>query len=1499
MPDEQLPPEASDSPSLPTTGAAASRPRATRNIVTRPDGKLVNVARQLGQLFVCVNGCCCGDEQFGAAPSRKELYFEEWTKRKLRNKVHLNESGCLGPCPLANVAMLLLEGHTTFFHSMNAESQVIALWDYIDAQVAANRYLPPPPELADFAFNAFSWQGGNTEGHLPGREAVLQAAVEQSGFLFLTQADTDLLALDRAIPLMAEDFPPVRAYTVNHLTSETDAIAFFDTVVPSAEVVVVRLHGGRASLPGFEHLQRLVEQNGQWLIAMPGTEDLDPDLTAASNAGVPVAHEVKAYLQYSGVDNYQQALYFMADHLLTAGYGYLPPIEQPRDGIYRAHTSDYSLEAWQRTADLARPTVGVLFYRSYLLTGNTDFIDVIVEEGDRLGLNVMPVFAYSLKDEAAARGELPAALSYFVDAEGTPTVDVVINTMSFAMGSAVEPGAGVALEADDWAVPALERLGVPQLQAITASTSNERWQASDAGLNPLDVAMNVAIPELDGRIITVPIAFKERAPRREGERRVIGGDVIYHAPDRERIARMLGIAQRLATLRRKPNAEKHIGVVLTNHNAKASRIANAVGLDSPASLLALLHRLADAGYEVRDIPATSDELMHMLVDHGHYDRDLLTTEQLRGAFARVSPEVYRAWFATLPSSRTAEVERQWDAAPGRYYVDDDGTLSLAGLEFGNVFVAVQPPRGYGMDKTAIMHRPDLAPPHPYLALYQWLARTPEEHGWGADALVHMGKHGSLEWLPGKGVGVSGDCYPDLLLQDLPMVYPFIVDDPGEGAAAKRRTHAVIVDHLPPPMTSADAYGPLLQVGRLVDEYYLLERTDPAKLPFLQQEIWQVIQDAKLDNDLSTLLNADGSMAGHIHLWDPSTHEDGVPYSISDLTASDFRHLVEAIHAYTHELTGAPIRDGLHTLGRIPVGEQLVEFVSMLTRLPNGAVPSLRDALARAFDLDIDALIENPGTPLANVPSALAAIATKPLNAHADALDTLQSLALDLLRILEVHDFAAGAINATLTSQFPSTLDTSEVAETLRFICARIVPGLRRVDDELTHILDALDGRYVPAGPSGAPTRGMAHVLPTGRNFYAVDPRVVPSPTAWQTGQILASGVIDRFLREEGRYPDSIGISIWGTSAMRTQGDDIAQVLALLGVRPRWQMESRRVIGLEVIPLAELGHPRIDVVCRISGFFRDAFPHAIALLDEAFDLVAALDEPDDQNAVRRNRRAEQARLAATGLTDDEAWRQAGFRIFGSPPGTYGAGILQLIDERNWHSDADFAETYVNWGGYAYTRAAYGVDARDRFRTALAGVQIALKNQDNREHDIFDSDDYLQFHGGMTATIRSITGANPKRYFGDSQDPARPRVRDLKEEALRVFRTRVVNPKWITSIQRHGYKGALEVAATVDYLFGYDATAEVIDDWMYEQVAQAYLLDGEIQRFFEQSNPWAETDIANRLLEAIQRGMWAQPDAALRAQIEERLLTIEDSLEGRARDTTVNADATALRDGAAER
>ncbi|MCY3655366.1 MAG: cobaltochelatase subunit CobN [Chloroflexi bacterium] len=1445
--------------------------RRARNIVTRADGKMVNVNRQMGQLFVCRFGCCCGREEDGKPEGHFDLYHEEWERRRIRNQVHLNMAGCLGPCPLANVCMLLFEGTTTFFHSMNTEQRIVELYDYIETLVAEERWLPPPAALRDLAFSAVRTDGKSADPTSPPEEHD-EAVTRREGILVLTHADTDVVMASAVSGDLDEQLPPLQVVNVAHLQDEAEAVAFFESVVPSAEIVLVKVYGGAAGLPGFQRLAAMIDRDTQWFVAMPATDDLDPELTAYSNTGVAIAHEAKAYLQLGGVENFRQCLYFLSDHLLATGIGYDPPAEQPRTGLYHPRVSSGDLDDWLAIADPSRPTVGLTFYRSYWLAGDTDFVDVLVEAGEAAGLNVLPVYAYSLKDDAAETGDggIPAACSYFLDSTGQPLVDAVVHTMSFAMGASSPEDRAE----DEWATEVLRRMDVPQLQAINAGITAERWQESENGLPPLDVAMNVAIPELDGRIIGVPVAFKEETTGPHGESVTRRGAVA------DRADRVMGMASRLASLRHIPPSEKRVAVVLTNHNAKAARIANAVGLDSPASLLELLGRLRDSGYTVGELPSDSDAMMALLVERGHYDRDLLTEEQLRSALARVPAERYSAWFAELPARRATEMQDQWGAPPGGHYIDDSGTVALAGLRFGNVFVAVQPPRGYGMDKTAIMHKPDLPPPYPYHAMYRWLAEPESAGGFGADAIVHMGKHGSLEWLPGKGVGLSEECYPDLFLGDLPLIYPFIVDDPGEGAAAKRRAHATIVDHLPPPMTTADTYGELDQLGRLVDEYYLLERTDPDKLPLLQQQIWALLREADLDKDLGALLNADNA-EDHTHEWDPTTHEDGVPYSISDLSGNQFAHLVEAIHAYLHELGTAPIRDGLHVLGRPPDGERLIDTLLMLVRLANGTVPSLRTGIGAAYGLDVPEALRAPGQRPGVSLAALAAASGIPIESNASALDAVQELTRRVLRELDHVSFDAAHAERTVAGLLAGATDTdgqASVLETLAFVCERLVPALRRTDEEMLHILSALEGRYVPSGPSGAPTRGMAHVLPTGRNFYAVDPRSIPSSTAWQVGQDLAQGVVERYVREQGQPPRSVGISIWGTSAMRTSGDDIAQVLALLGVRPVWQPESRRVTGVEVIPLAELGRPRIDVVCRISGFFRDAFPHAIALIDDAVERVSSLDESPHDNFVRANRLAHAERLRVQGATEPDAWRDAGYRIFGSPPGTYGAGILQLIDERNWRDDADLAETYVNWGGYAYTRAEFGADARTAFRDALSTVAIAVKNQDNREHDIFDSDDYMQFHGGMIATIRALTGRNPQRYFGDTQDPDQPRVRSLQEEANRVFRSRVVNPKWIEAMKRHGYKGALEVAATVDYLFGYDATAQVVHDWQYEQVTQQYLLDESMAEFFAASNPWARRDIAERLLEAIQRGLWASPEAETRAAIESALLAAEGDIEG---------------------
>ncbi|MDP8969178.1 MAG: cobaltochelatase subunit CobN, partial [Actinomycetota bacterium] len=447
----------------------------------------------------------------------------------------------------------------------------------------------------------------------------------------------------------------------------------------------------------------------------------------------------------------------------------------------------------------------------------------------------------------------------------------------------------------------------------------------------------------------------------------------------------------------------------------------------------------------------------------------------------------------------------------------------------------------------------------------------------------------------------------------------------------------------------------------------------------------------------------------------------------------------------------------------------------------------------------------------------------------------------------------------------------QLAAVLRFAAADVVPRLARTDRELDSLLRGLAGRYLPAGPSGSPTRGRVDVLPTGKNFYSVDPKALPSELSWQVGQRLAADLVQRYLDEEGAYPRQVGIVVWGTAAMRTHGDDIAEILALLGVRPVWNRESRRVTGLQLMTLEELGRPRVDVTVRISGFFRDAFPHLVELIDDAVAMVAELDEPAEANPLT-------AHVAADVAAGTDR-RRATARIFGSKPGAYGAGLLPLIDAQNWKTDADLAEVYGVWGGYAYGRQLDGVLARADMERSFARIQVAVKNADTREHDVFDSDDYFQYHGGMVAAVRALTGTSPKAYIGDSADPARVRTRDLREETARVFRARVANPKWISAMQRHGYKGAFEMAATVDYLFGYDATAGVVEDWMYQKLSERYVLDPDVRAFFEQANPWAARAVAERLLEAADRGLWSKPDPATLDRLRTAYLELEADLEDR--------------------
>ncbi|MCE7040842.1 cobaltochelatase subunit CobN [Dyadobacter sp. CY312] len=1422
-----------------------------RQRITRSDGKAINLVQRRGHLSYCYNACCCGRVDRGYDPVPVELYKSEWLKRKLRNVVHMTKGGCLGPCTLANVVTLLFDGHSIWFHSINNDWQILAIFDYIESMVKADRYLVPPSDLAEYVFQFYTWKGSENA------TVAGQTALPTEGIVFMTHADTDLLTLNRAMEILPEDFPKTLGISLLAIKSEEQMAQLLSREIAEAKIIVIRIHGRLSSIPGFGELANLAKQRQQHLIVVSGTGDLNPEFAAVSTVSPAILHETLAYLQAGGYSNFNSLLNFLSDHFLMTGFGAEAPFNLPEHGIYHPDLPENTdMDDWVKHANPNYATVGITFYRAHWISGNTNFIDAMIRSLEDKNVNVLPVFTSSLKAVNEVSGK-PFAFEIFDSIPGQ-RIDVLINTISFAITD-IKPAGAVSQP-----VASLTELDVPILQAIASGMSRGPWESSSRGLNPLDTAMNVAIPEFDGRIITVPISFKEKGKETKG-----------YEPVGDRVDRAAGLAIRFARLRHLKNSEKRIAFIFTNSNTKASQVGNAVGLDAPASLMNMLHAMLAEGYKITNLPATGTELIHELIDRCSYDENYLTPEQLLNAAGHVAFDTYQSWFEELPSVIQQRMVKQWGPPPGETYVQD-GNIALAGLDLGNAFVALQPPRGYGMDPDAIYHQPDLPPTHHYFALYRWLRDS-----WNADAIVHVGKHGTLEWLPGKGIGLSENCFPDAILADMPLFYPFIINDPGEGSQAKRRAHAVVVDHLTPPMTSADSYGELAQLTQLVDEYYQVESLDPAKLPLLQRQIWELIQQTNLDTDLAAMLSRDHG--DHKHDWDDDMTPEGVPVSLTEMDGKDIAHLIEDIDGYLCELGAAQIRNGLHTLGEMPSGDALPDMLQSLTRLPNANVPGLQSEMAAVFGFQIDALLQNKGQKTEAVSDSFKVLAGRAVVTNADVLEILDELSNHLFRLMKRENFSPESIDKVIFETLniiPSESGLLGIKKILEFVCQELMPNLARTDEEITNLLHGLSGGYVPAGPSGAPTRGMAHILPTGRNFYAVDPRVLPSKAAWEVGQQLAREVLDRHLKETGRYPENVGISIWGTSAMRTHGDDVAEVLALMGVRPVWQAESRRITGIEVISLQDLSRPRIDVTTRISGFFRDAFPHLIELLDDAVQMVIALDESLEDNFIKKHFLKDLAELQKdNSISVEEAEERAGYRIFGAAPGSYGAGILPLINEKNWHADADFAQAYVNWGGYAYSKTAQGVDARSEFKQRLSGVEVALHNQDNREHDIFDSDDYLQFHGGMIATIRSLTGQQPKHYFGDSQNPAQPVVRDLKEETLRVFRSRVVNPKWIESIKKHGYKGGLELTATVDYIFGYDATANVVDDWMYEKVANTYALDPAMQQFFQEANPWALNAIAERLLEAVQRGMWAKPSEEVLEGLKDLYLKSEELLEVR--------------------
>ena len=1192
-----------------------------------------------------------------------------------------------------------------------------------------------------------------------------------------------------------------------------------------ADILIISLHGGKASFPAFELLQQLLAEpaTARPVIHIQPTSG-DEDSVEAARAfspdfGTPEYDTVKRYLSFGGPRNFHQLFIHLHNRLHQGDAPCREPLPLPDDGIYHP---DYQgipslAEYLDERVDPTKITVGLWFYQTYWCNNNLAFIDAIIRSVEAAGANVIPVFHLRYKD--AERGNRAAdgvVDHYFMDGDRS-RIDVLINPLMFSL-TLVAPSF----------TELLPRLGVPCIQAMTCSAPFTQWSESVQGLPTMDVSYSAAQPEFDGALITVPIATREQ----ETVDPVTGALLAKYVPIPERVNKMVRLALNWGRLRHIPIAERRIAIIFHHYPPRNDRIGCAAGLDSFASVSTLLQRMQTAGYHIERDFAEKDELAHELLAKMTCDRRWLPMDQMAArAEARAGAEQYESWHGELPEAIRAKMTADWGEMPGELFVHDK-KMHFAGLENGNVFLTIQPPRGYLEQIDKVLHDMYLSPPHHYLAQYRWIRDV-----FKADAVMHVGKHGSLEWLPGKALGLSGSCYPDLAIMELPNIYPYIINDPGEGTQAKRRSYCCIIDHLTPAFTNADLYDDLAKVQTLVADYAAAQAEDPAKVEILRPMIWEAVAAASLDKDLE----------------------------ISEATAlEDFSAFLEKLHAYIEELADTMINDGLHTLGTAPVGDRLVEFVTQLTRLPNGSVPSLRETLVTGMGCNYDDVLENRGSRQARFGN----------RTGGEVLRQAHQQALQLVADLAASEYQPGVIHS-LASGLPVSA-RAEVATALGYIAEKLVPNIRLCTEEIDASLAAFDGGFVRPGPSGAPSRGQADILPTGRNFYSVDPNKIPSPAAWEVGVRLGDALIERYLKESGKYPDSIGILVYGTVTMRTRGDDIAEIFYLMGLKPVWQKGSGNVCGLEVIPLSELGRPRLDVVPRISGFFRDSFPNLVERIDEAVRLVAALQEPPESNFIRRNVFKDVEEYRREGLSEEESWREATFRVFGCPPGTYGAGVSELIESKNWQTQEDLGNNYIRYSSHAYGKGSYGKQKPSAYRRQLARMDVTVKNEDSREYDMMSCTDYYNYYGGMIVAVKTVRGHLPFALMGDSSDPKRVKMRTTNEEAKHVLRSRLVNPKWLEGMKRHGYKGAGDISHVMDIVLGWDATGEVIDDWMYEKIANTYALDPGMQEWMKEVNPYALQNILDKLLEAISRGMW-QADSDMEENLRNAYLTMEGEIE----------------------
>jgi cobaltochelatase CobN len=1248
-------------------------------------------------------------------------------------------------------------------------------------------------------------------------------------FCYFSSGGLDLPTISRAATRYREQGGAVTiiARTGTQLFDKARVRAFVADAM-KADVVFLNIHGGKAMCPAFDPVVEEIErrraagEKTPHLHLQPVGGDEESQMLAVKHTdGLDSGHwaDVCRYYARGSVENITAVFYYFYKILFDKEVAVPPLRAAVQEGLYHPTGKGCeSLDAYMSAhVKAGRPTVGVWFGQYYWVNGNLAHIEALMREIEKQGANAIGVFSLRFKDKDRGNRGADEIVDLFLKRDGKTVVDSLISTIGFSMTVTAPEYADV-----------LPQLDVPVLQGITASNPYAVWKDSLQGISTSDVTFQAAQPEFDGNLISVPFATREQ----DTIDPITGGLMVRLMPIPDRVQKLASLSIRWARLRRIPNGDKKVAIIFHHYPPRNDRIGCASGLDSFASVNELLKRMKESGYQIEQTFENGDALAREILDRMTTDRRWMTPEKMAArAEAAAGPDQYAPWHEQLPEAIRRTMSEKWGEMPGNLFVHE-GKLLFPGFMNGKVFITVQAPRGYLENPEAILHDLYLPPPHHYLAYYRWI-----KHVFKADAVMHIGKHGSLEWLPGKALGLSEECYPDLAIMDLPNIYPYIINDPSEGTQAKRRSYCCIIDHLTPAFTNSDLYEEMANVEQALAQIADAKNQDPSKVPVLMDLLWEAVKKADLNQDLGY------------------TEEQA---------KADPEDFIAKLHSYLSQIGDTMIADGLHTMGQAPEGERLVEFLAQLVRLENGGVPSLRESIVSAMGRDYDDLLRHRGDALSEYNGSTGG----------QIIDEAHKKSLSLIGGLSVSGYNKEAINAVVRNE--PGCDTPRIRQVLRYVSHNLVPNIRRVTEEIDASLAALSGRFVKPGPSGAPTRGQADILPTGRNFFSLDPRIIPTRAAWEVGRNLGDRLLESYLKEKGEYPESVGIIVWGGSTMRTKGDDIAEILYLMGLRPVWNEINSVVQGLEVIPLSELKRPRIDVMPRVSGFFRDAFPNLMELIDSGARMVAALNEKPASNYLRRNVLRDLEDYRKEGKNDEEAMRLATLRVFGCPPGTYGAGVAELIEAKNWETQEDLGNNYIRYSAHAYGKGVYGAHTPDTFKKPLSRMTLTVKNEDSREYDMMSCVDFYNYYGGLIAAVKTVRGVLPMAMVGDSSDPKRLVLRSTFEEAKHILRSRILNPKWIEGLKRHGYKGAGDLSKVMDVIIGWDATAEVMEDWMYKRFADRYALDPEMQKWFKEVNPYALQNILDKLLETISRGMW-NADAEMEEKLRNAYLEIEGEIE----------------------